>query len=161
MIGLTGGCVCVCVCIYLHMVGKVRDYALATVCANVRPTVRAVVVGVLARIDHVRDPEAWPTDEQTEQTGRDVRFGRGFIVQPGDHVLGTGGTHHRGRIGPYLRSRYHLNISRRCSLCRWDYVRVGIVRWRRWWMRIVWCVGRGMRIATTGRCYRHLARVGR
>lgn len=35
--------------------------SLATVCSNVGPTVRAIVISVLARIDHVRDPEAWPT----------------------------------------------------------------------------------------------------
>lgn len=53
----------VCLCVF--DIWQTGNPGLATVCSDVGPTVRAVVIGVLARIDHVRYPEAWPTDEQT------------------------------------------------------------------------------------------------
>lgn len=49
------------------------------------------MVSILARIYHIGNPEAWPTDKQAEQSGEDVCFGRGFIIQLGDDVLLAGG----------------------------------------------------------------------
>lgn len=54
--------------------------SLSPVGSNVGATVRAVVVGILARIYHIRNPEAGPADEQAQQSGEDVSFGRGFII---------------------------------------------------------------------------------
>lgn len=64
---------------------------LSSISANVGATVRAIVVGILARIYHVGNPEAGPADTETQQSGEDMSFGRRFVVQAGDNVLLAGG----------------------------------------------------------------------
>lgn len=64
---------------------------LTSIGSDVGATVRTVVVGILARIYHVGNPEAGPADKEAQQTGEDVSFGRCFVVQAGDDVLLAGG----------------------------------------------------------------------
>lgn len=64
---------------------------LSSISSNVGTTVRAVVVGILARIYHIGNPEAGPADKEAQQSGEDVSFGRCFVVQAGDDVLLAGG----------------------------------------------------------------------
>lgn len=47
---------------------------LSPVGSNVGAAVRTVVVGILARVYHVRNPEAGPADKQAQQSGEDVSF---------------------------------------------------------------------------------------
>lgn len=65
---------------------------LSPVGSNVGSTVGAVVVGILARIYHVRNPEAGPADEKAQQSSEDVSFGRRFIIQSGYDVFLAGRT---------------------------------------------------------------------
>lgn len=125
---------------------------LAPVGSDVGSTVGAVMIGVLARVHDVRDPEAWPTDEQAQQSRHDVRLGGGFKVHLGDDVFLAGWTADRGRIGTNLGCRdYRVNVGGLTTVAtRRDHVCVCVV-WRWWgWMwvavvhRRMWITGAGL-----------------
>lgn len=125
---------------------------LAPVGSDVGSTVGAVVVGVLARVHNVRDPEAWPTDEQAQQSRHDVRLGGGFKVHLGNDVFLAGWTADRGRIRTNLGCRdYRVNVGGLTAVAtRRDHVSVCVV-WRWWgWMwvavvhRRMWITGAGL-----------------
>lgn len=63
------------------------------------------MVRIPARRRTVGDTNAGPADEQTQYGGTDVRFGGGFILQPGNDGGPARWAHHGGRVRTDIGAR--------------------------------------------------------
>lgn len=139
-------------------------WKLSSVCSDVGTAVRTVVVGILARVYHIRNPETGPTDKQAKQSGKDVRFCRRFVIQSGDDVLLAGWAGDWSRIWTNLGCRdyrvYIGGLLRMMMMTCWrNHVGIWIIRRWRWWMGIA-LLRRLMRIAGWLRLVRYRYEAG-